>query len=452
MLRLREKLKFYGVKVIYKKILFIIFIVFSSSIALAQQPTPTPQKVLKLASVEFKGLQRLKQETLIENTGLQIGQVITPEMVDEAAARLSDSGRFINLSYRFRSSGEQVFVTFEVEETKAPPAPVVFDNFVWFTEEDLWLGVKKDVPTFDGTAPEGGDETERIRKSLERLLKEKKIAGHVEYTPFATIGGGNPKHIFSVKGVTLTPCRVRFAGAIDIPEKDLVANSKDLLKGEYSRSFVEEFVNANLKPLYRKIGHLRAKFLDINAKPADESACSGVIVSVKVDEGVAYKWDGATWANNQSIATKDLDTAFGMTAGELADGTKIDKGFEELQKAYSHKGYLMVRFKAETDFDDDGKKVSYHVNISEGVQFKMGTLTIKGLPDDVIPRLQEKWKLKAGDVYDASYMKEFTDTALVKEASVIALIRNNSKIKQFTTVKPDVKTATVDVTIEFKEQ
>lgn len=432
-------------------LVFLILIFCLIPNALAQQPQPTPTKILKIADIEFKGLKRFKQENLIEEMGLQIGQIITPEMVDEAAARLNESGRFTKFGYRFRSSGEQVFITFEVEELRIA-MPVVFDNFVWFTEEDLWLWLKKEIPSFDGTAPSAGNETERIRKSLERLLKEKEIKGSVEYTPFAEPNGNNPKHIFSVKGITLTPCRVRFAGAIAISEKDLISNSQDLLKGEYSRSFVDEFAKANLKPLYRKIGHLRVKFSDINARLADESVCSGVIVSMKVDEGVAYNWDGAVWTNNKALSMKELDEGFGITVGEIADGTKIDKGFVALDKIYSRKGYLGVRYKIEEDFDDDGKKVSYRINVLEGTQYQMGTLTIKGLPADVVPRLQESWKLKAGDVYDALYLKEFIEQVLIKENSLILLLRNNPKIRQFTTVTPNVKNATVDVTLEFKEE
>lgn len=440
-----------GEKVKFKNLLFITFVlVFFNSLIIAQQPQATPQKVLKLAKVEFKGLQKLKQEKLMEELNLQIGQTITPEMVDEAAARLNNSGRFTNFKYRFSTSGEQASVIFEFEETKSV-IHVVFDNFIWFTEEDLWLGVKKDVPSFDGTAPESGDETERIRKSLERLLKEKNIEGRVEHAPSANESGGNPKHIFSVKGIKITPCRVRFAGAVAVDEKELISNSKELLKGEYSKTFVEDFANANLKPLYRKIGHLRVKFTNVTARPADEAVCNGVIVSIKVEEGNAYTWDGAVWANNLSLSSKELDAAIGMTTGEIADGTKIDKGFAAIKKAYSRKGYLTVRFKTEEDFDDDTKKVSYHINVSEGVQFRMGTLTIKGLPDDVIPRLQEKWKLKSGDVYDDLYVNEFIDTVLVKETSLQLLMRSNSKIKQYMTITPNAKTSTVDVTIEFKE-
>jgi outer membrane protein assembly factor BamA len=247
------------------------------------------------------------------------------------------------------------------------------------------------------------------------------------------------------------PCRIRFAGAVAIDEKELVSNSKDLLKGEYSKTFVENFANANLKPLYRKIGHLRVKFTNVTARPADEAVCNGVIVSMKVEEGDAYTWDGAMWVNNLSFSSKELDSNFGMTVGEIADGTKIDKGFAAIRKAYSRKGYLTVRFKAEEDFDDDTKKVSYHINVSEGVQYRMGTLTIKGLPEDVLPRLQEKWKLKPGDVYDDLYVNEFIDTVLVKETSLQLLMRNNSKVKQYMTITPNAKTATVDVTIEFKE-
>ncbi len=438
------------------KYLFLIAFVLLlalSSFAFGQtaQPSTPTQKVLKLESVEFKGLQRLKSEQVLAQSGLQIGQIITPDIVDEAAARLNDSGLFSKLGYRFRSSGEQAFVTFNVEENRIT-IPVVFDNFIWFTEEEIWLGVKKDVPSFTGTIPESGDGIEQIRNSLERILKTKKIEGRVETMPYTDQSGMNPKQIFTVKGVNMTPCSMRFIGAIEISEKDLIAKSQDLLKGEYSRNFVEDFANTNLKPLYRKIGFLKAKFMEVTAKPtADDSECKGVIVTVKVEEGKAYTWNGATWGNNKGLTTLELDVALGLKQGEITDGLKIDKGLEDIKTAYSRKGFLSANFNPQEVFDDDKKNVSFHFNVSEGPQFKMGTLTIIGLPDDVIPRLQESWKIKAGEVYDSFYIKEFTDKVLVKENSLILLIRGNPKIRQYTSVKPDVKTLTVNVTIEFKE-
>jgi hypothetical protein len=415
------------------------------------QPQPTPPKELKLANVEVKGLQKLKPELVVEESGLQIGQVITPEIADEAATRLSESGRFKKLSYRFKSSGEQVFITFEVEENKIS-IPVVFDNFVWFTIEELWLGVKKDVPSFDGTAPEGGDEAERIRLSLERLLKQKKIEGKVEYMPFASQSGSGQKHLYSVKGLSLIPCKVRYQGAIAISEKELVQNSDDLLKNEYSKTLSELFVYDKLKPLYRKIGYLRAKFVEFNARPADQAECEkGVFVSIKVEEGVSYNWDGAVWSGNKALSATELDAALGMKSGEVADGLKFDKNLRDVQKVYGRKGYLSIFFKSEEDFDDDAKRVVFHINVSEGAQFKMGQLTIKGLPEEAIVRLQEQWKLKQGDVYDAGYGTEFMKEVLGKDPSVIELVVQSTKLRSHWDVKLDRKNSTVDVIIEMKE-
>ena len=45
--------------------------------------------------------------------------------------------------------------------------------------------------------------------------------------------------------------------------------------------------------------------------------------------------------------------------------------------------------------------------VDEGPQFRMGTLTFPGLDAAGAAALTKAWRLKAGDVYDASYSDTF---------------------------------------------
>ncbi len=131
-------------------VLFVCYLV--SPDAFAQQPTPTPTPSGDtLAKIEFVGLQRIAQEEALAATGLQIGQVIDADMVDQAAGRLVETGLFKKLSYNLRTAKGQASIVFKVEEMSSY-APVVFDNFVWFSDRELNEYVSKNVPGFDGAA------------------------------------------------------------------------------------------------------------------------------------------------------------------------------------------------------------------------------------------------------------------------------------------------------------
>jgi hypothetical protein len=131
---------------------FLVALWASAPQALSQQQPPA--KTMQLGSLEFTGLQRITKEQAISASGLQVGQQFDVAMLDAAAQKLVNSGLFTTISYRMRGSVERAVVTFEVEEPKGRGLPVVFDNFVWFNEGEIIDAVRKELPTFDGTALE----------------------------------------------------------------------------------------------------------------------------------------------------------------------------------------------------------------------------------------------------------------------------------------------------------
>ena len=410
------------------------------------QSAPATQQ-LRLDKIEVVGLHRYTKEQVIEASGLQIGQLVNGDLLDAAAGRMAGSGLFKKLSYRLKGAAGNAVVTFEIEELTGGD-PVVFDNFVWFGEDELAAAIKRDLPSFDGTASGTGEVTSLIAKALQRLLDEHKIAGKVEYTPSADPSGRNAKQVYSVKEVPIPICTMRFPGAADVQESELVKSSKPLFGTEYSREFVASFAEKNLKPIYRERGHLRVAFQAPTAKPESVPNCKdGADVSVLVDEGVAYAWEKAEWKGNSALSSEELVSALGMKPGELANGIKIDLGIGSVREAYGRKGYLMTRAVSQPSFDDTTRRVTYTVSLSEGPQFHMGDLVIVGLSEADARGLRERWKLKKGDVYDATYLKEFLKAVI--PGVMTRLGPGAGRIH--TDMKPDRQNLTVDVTISLKK-
>lgn len=434
--------------------LFLMALLMSAPYADGQQRPAA--KTMRLSSIEVSGLQRVTKEQVIAISGLQIGEHISIEMLDAAAQRLSNSGLFTNLNYRLRGSNEAAIVTFEVTELKARGVPVVFDNFVWFSEEELKNAVRREVPTFDGTAPESDAVINNITKALQSLLQERKIPGQVDYTPSASVSGGNPKHVFSVKGSNTKICAVRFPGTMNVQESELVKHSKPLMGSEYSQEFVSAFAFANLIPVYRERGHLRASFSNPSARlglEASEGCKDEIIITLPVSEGLAYNWDKAEWSGNDSYTAEELESALAMKAGELANGLKIDAGIRAVQKSYGKKGFLRARAMTEPVFDDANRRVAYHVAINEGPQFRMGTLKITGLPADDALRLKHRWQLREKDVYNDTYLEGFAKKEIsdvINSSLREGRIPPGARLKMDNSVKPNEQTLVVDVELNFK--
>lgn len=422
-------------------LLLAVFLLNASGARAQQAP-----KVLRLGKIEVVGLERYTQEQVVAVSGLQVGQPIDIPAADEAATRLLNSGFFKTLSYRFRSAGSQVTVTFQVVEAKES-APVIFDNFVWFSEQELQDAIRRQIPSFDGTAPETGDMPEKIKKALQTLLDDRKIPGQVDYMYSADLAGKNAKHFFSVKGIKIPICKLLFPGALDVKESELIKTSKPLFDMDFSAGDIKSFARVNLLPIYRQRGHLRASFLDPVVQPAaaDENCKNGVSVTVQVDEGSIYTWDKAEWSGNEVLSAQELTMALGMKSGERADGLKIDKGPVSVMAAYGKKGYIEARLRGVPEYDDANRRVSYHYSVTEGGQYRMGNLEIKGLPEDLTKRLKESWKLQPSDAFDTSYYETFMKKAGM-EIGAAGLHVSEGSVQY----KRNEVNRTVDVIIEIK--
>jgi outer membrane protein insertion porin family len=421
----------------------VLFALWPPAICSAQKPA-------RLTKIEVVGLKRVTQEQVIATSELQIGQTVDPSVVDVAAEKLVQSGLFKTVSYRLRTMDDQAIVIFEVVEA-VKNLPVVFENFVWFADDEIAHAIRQDVPFFDGTAPQGGTTANKIAAALQRLLDGKRIPGRVEFLPYADTATGKLELLFTVKGVKVPVCSLHFPNAEAIPEADLIKASRQFIQSDYSRKDAGQFAKYTLFPLYRRIGRLRATFQEPTAKLEPETCTGGVAVTIPVEEGVAYSWDKAEWNGNQVLTADDLSAALGMKTGELADGFKIDKGIKDVEKAFGRRGYIAVKILPSIEFDDAPSRVSYRFNITEGARYFMGKLIVNGLPAEDEERLRAKWTLGSNAVFDASYIDDFGQKGLREfMTGLVQRSPGGPRAKVEVATKPDAQKQTVDVVITFK--
>jgi outer membrane protein insertion porin family len=402
----------------------------------------------KIAKIELEGLQALTAETVIATSGLKVGERFSVDATDEAAQRLLSSGLFKKVGYRTRNAGGNVTITFQLEEVKGQSSPVVFDNFIWFSDEELAAAIKREVPSFNGSAPDIGNTNEAIKKALQNLLTERKLPGQVEYNPT------EHEHLFRVEGAPMKICTLHFPGAQTVPEEKLIEATRSAVDPEYSRQSAKTFPKYSLYPIYRELGHLRATFGAPIAKPETKPGCEGVDLAIPVNEGARYSWAKAEWAGNQVLSSKELDDALGMKAGEVANGKKFDTGLKEVQKAYGKSGHIQTLMKPTPEFDDAATNVTFKIAVNEGPQYRMGTVEFKGFSAEDAATLGKKWALKSGEVYDQTYVSQFlrsdageTIWRITKDRQT----RGKPTLNLGTQEVPNRETLTVNLVIELKD-
>ena len=406
------------------------------------------QTARKIAGIESEGLQSLTAETVVATSGLKIGDAFSVEATDAAAERLLSSGLFKRVAYRTRSAGDNVTITFQLEEVKGQSSPVVFDNFIWFSDEELAAAIVREVPSFNGLAPDIGNTNEAIKKALQNLLAERKLPGEVEYNLT------EHEHLFRVEGISMKICTLHFPGAKNVSEEKLIQATRSSMDLEYSRQTAKTFPKFGLYPIYRELGQLRASFGAPVAKPETSAGCEGVDLTIPVDEGAVYSWARAEWSGNRVLSAKELDDALGMKPGEVANGKKFDKGLTEVQKAYGKHGHIQAQMKPTPEFNDGSPDVMFKIEVNEGPEYHMGTVEFKGFSSGDTAMLGKKWNLKEGEVYDRTYTGRFPRENAGEIISRIANERQSQgkpSPNLSTSEKPNRETLVVNLTIELKD-
>src|ERR1700740_2922614 len=132
-----------------------------------------------LKEVHAEGMKTFTQAQVATLSGLAIGSKVGREELQDAANLLLRSGLFAKVTYKFDTRNDAVILTFHVEET--PRLPVSYDNFPWFADSELTDAIRKDLPFFDGTLPEGGTVVELAGNSLAAFLAAHGLKAEIQH-------------------------------------------------------------------------------------------------------------------------------------------------------------------------------------------------------------------------------------------------------------------------------
>jgi outer membrane protein assembly factor BamA len=115
-----------------------------------------------------------------------------------------------------------------------------------------------------------------------------------------------------------------------------------------------------------------------------------------------------------------------------------------VRDAYGRKGYLTARWRERREFSEGDRRVVFRFDVTEGPQFRMGALQVTGLPEPDAERVRAQWRLKPGDVFDASHSQEF-----LKRAMPLLFKPGEKPWRVETRLKPDAERLTADVVVNF---
>ena len=367
-----------------------------------------PQSVSgRLDSIKVSGSAKFTSDQLASATGLQVGQQVTREELQNGANTLADLGPFTNVRYRFFSGVSGVQVQYELAD--APTVPVFFDDFPWFTDEQMIAYIKTSVPLFDGSAPEHGKILDDIANALSNELQARTITANVSHELLTLPWNEQQVMEFRAQVEPMPVIQsVAFSDPLASADRGILDRMGDLVGKPFSRSLIRTFEFEQVRPVYLAHALLAVKF----GEPVVQVSGNNVIVQAPIDAGPAFTWNGVTWEGNHAISSADLNKLVNLVPGASANGMQIQGTWESVRSAFEKLGYLDVAIDPIPDFDEAGKRASYDVKISEGPQYHMGKLVLSGLSMEGERRLRSAWKIAPGAVFDDSAYQAFLDSGI----------------------------------------
>jgi outer membrane protein assembly factor BamA len=394
-----------------------------SGVAQSGTHHPSARHVLTSASilieVKVKGTTRYTPEDVLAASALRIGVAASEDDFRKAAKELTDSGAFRDVAYSYSYSSAGTKLDLQLTDSQ-PFLPVRFDDFVWFTDDQLRQKAHERVPLFKGELPISGRLPEQVSDVLQALLVESNVPGHVDYLRNTGSDGKIESINYSVSDLLIRVRKIEFTGAGPSELPLLEAAARRLPDPEYSRNRINLFAEHQLLPVYHARGYLKASFSQPQPKvvrqgggdPGDDSRNMTVVdVTLGVDPGTQYKLARIEWSGNQEFATEKLQGFIHAHPGAPANAVQLAADLEEVRNLYGSHGYLNATVTLEPQLDDAAATASYHLAVREDYVYHMGELEFRGIDNILTAKLRTHWKLRPGEVYDSSYLRQFLTEA-----------------------------------------
>ena len=324
--------------------------------AIAQMPASSRQ----LIAIKVVGSKHFPEAAVAAATGLQMGTTVGDDDFKKAARRLGDTGVFTDIAYSFSYSSAGTKLELHVTDVDKF-VPARFEDFVWFTDEELHRRIKEHVPLFDGELPLSGRMPDEVSDVLQAMLVENAIPGHVEYVRSGKANQPIEAISYSVADVVVRVRNIEFTGAGQAEMPALDAAAQRLPEHQYSRSRMNLLVQHQLLPVYYTRGYLKAAFGEPQPKVVKQAAADSedgprnqtfVDVAFAVTPGLQYKLKSVQWSGNHEFPTDQLQKMVRAEAGQPANTIRLADNLKDIQKLYGSRGFLTAAIKTDADFDD----------------------------------------------------------------------------------------------------
>jgi outer membrane protein insertion porin family len=379
-----------------------------------QQPQPSPQSPLPplspdaadqsgpgqngrtIRDIQFRGNSMLPSETLGYYLGLEVGQPLNEDQLNENIRELWNRSLIDDLQVETTPTADGgVNVVITIKERPILRS-ISYEGLKRVSKTDIQDKLSTQRIRLREGEPMSLGELQRVKGIIEELYAEKGYRfAQARYT-VEDVSGPNEKRVsFTVdEGDRVRISEIEFEGNSvfnDVTLQWQMKNTRQsgpitrvLKKDIYDPAKLQEDLD-NIRKLYRGAGYknvvigepqLEVRALNPNAANAKDQK-RRLFLTVPIEEGERWKFGEITLEGNKVYADQALLRVFKNKPGGWLRQKEVDDGVKAISDLYHNTGYIYARVDPEL-VEKPGQVADVVVHINESDQFKVGRIEFQG--------------------------------------------------------------------------
>ncbi|HEV2961936.1 MAG TPA: outer membrane protein assembly factor BamA [Candidatus Angelobacter sp.] len=417
------------------------------------------------------GNRRIPKESIMAKIYTRKGDIYDANALERDLRSVWNTGYFEDVRIERQATEKGWLIYFYVRE-KPTIRTVEYHGLNSVSTSDVLERFKKAKVPLTVESPYDPTKVIKAKVALQELLAEHgrqfaTIQVQVQNIPPASVG-----LTFTVKeGPKIKVGKIRFQGNKHVSTRELRAAMKNLhpigipssifLENLFARTFdaskLEEDAE-RVRDALRHHGYFKALVEDPATKLRDKHSTlrvpfiqkgngKAMDITIPIEEGDKYKLKAIHFTNNKAIQNAALlRQLFPIKDGDVFDTHLIQKGIDNLRKAYGEIGYINFTAVPDTQIDDEKKLLTLNVDVEEGKPFFIRRIEFQGNTTTRDRVIRRELLVQEGQVFNSRLW----------ELSVLRLNQLNYfealKAEDDTERKIDDQNGTVDLTVKVKEK
>ena len=367
-----------------------------------------------IANIAFENGAPYTDAELLSVSGLAPGQLLVHDSLKNAAQHLLDTGLFDDVEVSLSGEGKARTVHAALKPIPLDKLmPASFENFVWFTPDELTQGIHARVPLYRGGAAEAGSTPDAIQSALQQMLADKGVTAKLSHS----VAEPSPLHPllalqFRVDEpvVSLVDVHLSFSGPPGASTQLVPGLQKAVNQAThapYNEGLTGSTIEDRLLAPAHDAGYVTAYLDHINRTLETDTHGVAVTYTARVVSGDPYKVSALTWEPTPIYSAADLARDTKLHPGDIASAAALHETVAAISGAYLALGCMDVSIKTASTVDNATHTVAYALHAVPGPVYTLQSLNVVGLSPEARKAFDVAFTMKVGDPYSAQAVNTF---------------------------------------------